>query len=91
MARGEVFPIINCEDLQATKALYRTVFDGRQSYEYVHEGQETYVTLDVGADRPGGRRTVAVEAQQMPWGEGVAYLEDPEGTMVLTIQEPLSA
>jgi predicted enzyme related to lactoylglutathione lyase len=131
MARGEVFPIINCKDLLATKAFYRTVFDGRQSYEYVHEGQEVYVTLDVGAGKialghgtgpamygetprpatghavdlcvyvpdldaavaaaPAAGGRIAVEPQQMPWGERVAYLEDPEGTMVLAIQEPLSA
>ena len=30
-----------------------------------------------------------LEPQEMPWGERVAYLRDPEGTMVLTVQEPL--
>jgi predicted enzyme related to lactoylglutathione lyase len=129
MARGEVFPIINCEDLQTTKRFYRHVFGAEQSYEFVHEGQEVYVTLDIGAGKlalglgtgpamygetplpasghavdlcvytpdldaavaaapdAGGR--VVMEPQQMPWGERVAYLQDPTGTMVLTIQDEL--
>ena len=31
---------------------------------------------------------VAVPPADMPWGERVAYLRDPEGTMLLIIQEP---
>jgi len=127
MTTGEVFPIVNCRDLPATKAFYVQVFGARQSYEYLHEGQEVYVTLDVGAGKialglgtgpamygetplpasghavdlcvytpdldaavalaatAGGR--VVVEPQETPWGERVAYLADPEGTMVLTIQD----
>ena len=127
MACGEVFPIVNCEDLQATKAFYEQVFGAQQSYEFVHDGQEVYVTLDIGtgkvalglgtgpamygetplpasghavdlcvytpdleaavaaAPTAGGR--VVVEPQDMPWGERVAYLQDPAGTMVLTIHD----
>jgi lactoylglutathione lyase len=127
MARGEVFPIVNCEDLQATKAFYVRVFGARQSYEFVHEGEEVYVTLDIGsgkvalgigtgpamygetplpatghavdlclyvpdldaavaaAAQAGGR--VAVPPQETPWGERVAYLQDPASTMLLTIQD----
>ena len=127
MAHGEVFPIINCRDLQTAKTFYVQVFGARQSYEFVHEGQEVYVTLDIGtgkvalglgtgpamygetplpasghavdvclfvpdldaavttAPQAGGR--VAVPPQEMPWGERVAYLQDPEGTMLLTIQD----
>ncbi|MDQ4138697.1 MAG: VOC family protein [Actinomycetota bacterium] len=33
----------------------------------------------------GGR--LAVPATDTPWGERVAYLQDPEGTMLLVIQE----
>jgi len=130
MARGELFPVVNCRDLAATKAFYQQVFGGVQSYEYLHEGVEVYVTLDVGsgrialglgtgpamygetplpasghavdlclyvadldaavstAPRAGGR--VVVEPQETPWGERVAYLQDPEGVMLLTIQEEAS-
>jgi predicted enzyme related to lactoylglutathione lyase len=127
MARGEVFPIVNCRDLPAAKAFYVQVFEARQSYEYVHEGQQVYVTLDIGSGKvalgvgtgpamygetplpaaghavdlclyvpdldaavaaapPAGGR-VAVPPQEMPWGERVAYLQDPDGTMLLTIQD----
>ena len=34
----------------------------------------------------GGR--VAVPATDTPWGERVAYVEDPEGTMLLVIRLP---
>lgn len=30
---------------------------------------------------------VAVPPEDMPWGERVAYLRDPEGTMILVIQD----
>ncbi|WP_181951294.1 VOC family protein [Ornithinimicrobium cerasi] len=39
------------------------------------------VTSQAGAD-------VAVAPLDTPWGERVAYLRDPEGTMLLVIQDP---
>ncbi len=41
------------------------------------------------APRHGGR--LVVPATDTPWGERVAYLRDPEGTMLLVIQESLGA
>jgi uncharacterized glyoxalase superfamily protein PhnB len=44
--------------------------------------------LDATVDRAlsaGG--TVPVEPADMPWGERVAYVRDPEGTMILVIQD----
>lgn len=38
------------------------------------------------APAAGGR--VVTPPQDTPWGERVAYLQDPEGTMLLTIQDP---
>jgi len=38
------------------------------------------------APRSGGR--VVTPPQDTPWGERIAYLQDPEGTMLLTIQDP---
>jgi predicted enzyme related to lactoylglutathione lyase len=35
---------------------------------------------------PGAGGSVAVPAQDTPWGERVAYLRDPQGTMLLVIQ-----
>lgn len=126
MASGEVFPVINCSDLAGTKSFYQRVFAAQQSYEFVHEGEEVYVTLDVGegkialgrgtspamygetplpaaghaidlclyvldldasveaAPKVGGR--IVVDPHVAPWGERVAYLQDPEGNMLLTIQ-----
>lgn len=128
MARGEVFPVLNCRDLVATRAFYQQVFGAVQSYAFSAEGREVYVTLDVGpgkvalgigtvpamygetplpasghamdlclyvpdldaaaAAAPGAGGRVVVPPQDTPWGERVAYLQDPEGTMLLTIQEP---
>jgi lactoylglutathione lyase len=127
MARGEVFPIINCSDILATKAFYEGVFGGVQAYQFPEEGEPVYLTLTVGSgtvalgvgtapamygetplpatghavdlclyvsdletsvaagERYGG--AVVVEPQEMPWGERVAYLRDPEGTMLLVIQD----
>lgn len=31
--------------------------------------------------------TVRLKPQLMPWGEAVAYIQDPEGTMLLVIQD----
>lgn len=35
----------------------------------------------------GGGGRVVTAPQDTPWGERIAYLEDPEGTMLLTVQE----
>ena len=56
MTRRELFPILNCSDIQATRAFYQA-----------------------GAAIP-------MRPQAMPWGETVAYVQDPEGTMLLVIQ-----
>ncbi|GAB2862946.1 VOC family protein [Nocardioides pacificus] len=127
MTGGEIFPIINCHDLGRTKAFYEHVFGARQSYEFLQDGEQVYVTLDLGfgkialgvgtgeamygevplpatghavdlclyvpnldgaaaaAGEAGGR--VVTAPQNTPWGEQIAYLQDPEGTMLLTIQE----
>jgi lactoylglutathione lyase len=37
---------------------------------------------------PGAGGAVVVPAQDTPWGERVAYLRDPQGTMLLVIQDP---
>jgi uncharacterized glyoxalase superfamily protein PhnB len=131
MTRRDVFPIINCRAIAPVRSFYEAVFDGTQNYEYVHEGDEVYVTLAVGggtialglgtgpamygetplpatghavdlclyvsdldaavaaAPEAGGR--VVTPPQEMPWGERVAYLQDPEGTMLLTIQDSADA
>jgi uncharacterized glyoxalase superfamily protein PhnB len=36
---------------------------------------------------PAAGGEVVVPAQDMPWGERVAYLRDPDGTMLLVIQD----
>jgi uncharacterized glyoxalase superfamily protein PhnB len=127
MARGEVFPIINCEDILRARAFYREVFGGEQVYQFPDEGEPVYLTLAVGggtialgvgtgpamygetplpatghavdlcvyvpdldavvAAAPSRGGDVVVAPQDMPWGERVAYVRDPEGTMILTIQD----
>jgi lactoylglutathione lyase len=127
MARGEVFPIINCVDLTRMRAFYETVFGGALAYQFPEDGDAVYLTLTVGsgtialglgtgpamygetplpatghavdlclyvpdldgavaAAQPNGG-AVAVAPADMPWGERVAYLRDPEGTMLLVIQD----
>ena len=124
MARGEVFPIINCIDLAATRAWYERVLSGTLGYRFPEAGEADYVTLRIGTGQVAlGRGTVpalygqtprpatghpvdlcvyvpdlaavvaaaagdvVVPPAEMPWGERVAYLRDPEGTMILVIQD----
>jgi lactoylglutathione lyase len=126
MARLDVFPIINGQDLGGTVAFYREVFGGEQVYQFPPEGEADYVSLKVGDGQVSlGRGTgpamygetplpatghavdvciyvedlgatidraraagvrIPVEPAAMPWGETVAYVQDPEGTMLLVIQ-----
>lgn len=126
MARLDVFPIINCQDLAVTVAFYRDVFGGERTYQFPPDGEPDYVSLQVGDGQVSlGRGTgpamygetplpatghavdiciyvselaatieraraagaqIPVEPAEMPWGETVAYVQDPEGTMLLVIQ-----
>jgi predicted enzyme related to lactoylglutathione lyase len=44
--------------------------------------------LDAAVDRaPTAGGSIAVPAMDTPWGERVAYLRDPQGTMLLVIQD----
>jgi lactoylglutathione lyase len=123
MARGEMFPIINCLDLAATRAWYERVLSGTVYYRFPEEGEPDYLTLRIGAGQVAlGRGTApalygetprpatghavdlcvyvpdldavvaaagdaVVAPADMPWGERIAYLRDPEGTMLLVIQD----
>jgi catechol 2,3-dioxygenase-like lactoylglutathione lyase family enzyme len=127
MARGEVFPIINCRDLPAMRAFYERALGGELAYQYPPDGDPVYLTLRIGAGQvalglgtgpamygetplpatghavdvcvyvpdlddviasvPDAGGTVAVEPADMPWGERVAYVRDPEGTMLLVIRD----
>jgi len=124
MARGEVFPIVNCTDLATTRAFYERVLGGTLAYRFPEDGEPVYVTLRIGTGqvalgvgtgptmysetpRPAtghavdiclyvsdldavvavAADAVAVPATDTPWGERVAYLRDPEGTMLLVIQD----
>jgi lactoylglutathione lyase len=48
MARGEVFPIINCRDLTVARQFYETVFGGTIAYQFPDSGEPVYLTLSVG-------------------------------------------
>ncbi|CAN5582662.1 VOC family protein [soil metagenome] len=127
MARGEVFPIINCSDLPRVRAFYESVFGGTIAYQFPEQGEAVYLTLSVGEgtialglgtgeamygetplpatghavdlclyvpdldavvrDAPAHHGQVAVPPAEMPWGERVAYVRDPEGTMLLVIDD----
>lgn len=127
MARGEVFPIINCSDLPRMRTFYESVFGGTIAYQFPEEGDAVYLTLSVGTgtialglgtgeamygepplpatghavdlclyvpnldavvrDTPVAGGHVVVEPAEMPWGERVAYVRDPEGTMLLVIDD----
>ncbi|MBX0300247.1 bleomycin resistance protein [Cryobacterium sp. 1639] len=43
---------------------------------------------DLAAVAAAADQAVVVPPTDMPWGERVAYLRDPEGTMILVIQDP---
>jgi len=127
VARGELFPIVNCTDLPATRAFYQDVLGGVLAYQFPPAGEPVYLTLTIGAGtvalgldtgpamygetprpatghavdlcvyvprldavvtaapRHGG--AVVVPPVDTPWGERVAYVRDPEGTMLLVIQD----
>ena len=123
MARGEVFPIINCRDLPGTRGWYERVFSGELAYRFPDDGDPVYLTLRIGAGQVAlaqgtapalygmtplpstghavdlcvyvpdldavvaASGCVAVAPAEMPWGERVAYVTDPEGTMILVIQD----
>jgi lactoylglutathione lyase len=127
MARGDLFPIINCDAILPVKSFYVTVFGAEQTYTFEQEGEEVYVTLAVGSGQialglgsgpalygetplpatghavdvclyvpdldaavtaaPDAGGQVVTPPQDMPWGERVAHLQDPQGTMLLTIQD----
>jgi len=124
MARGEVFPIVNCADLARTRTWYENVLAGSLAYRFPEEGEPQYVTLRIGAGKVAlgngtapalygetplpatGHRVdlcvyvpdldvvvgaagdaVVTPPADMPWGERVAFLRDPEGTMLLVIQD----
>jgi len=127
VARGEVFPIINCSDIAGMRTFYESVLGGELVYQFPEEGDAVYLVLRIGTgqvglglgtgpalygdtplpasghavdicvyvrDLPGvvaaaerSGAAVPVWPQLMPWGETVAYLQDPEGTMLLVIQD----
>jgi catechol 2,3-dioxygenase-like lactoylglutathione lyase family enzyme len=127
VARGELFPIINCSDIAGMRAFYESVLGGEQVYQFPDEGDAVYLVLRIGTgqvglglgtgpalygdtplpasghavdicvyvgDLPGvvaaaerSGAAVPVRPQLMPWGETVAYIQDPEGTMLLVIQD----
>ena len=49
MARGEVFPIVNCRDLRSRGGFYQTVFGGTVAYQFPDSGDAVYLTLSVGS------------------------------------------
>ena len=124
MARGELFPVVNCVDLATTWRWYASVLSGVVGYRFPERGEPDYLTRRIGAGQVAlGRGTapalygetprpatghavdlcvyvpdlaavveaaadaVVVPPADMPWGERVAYLRDPEGTMLLVIQD----
>jgi lactoylglutathione lyase len=126
MTRGDLFPIINCVDLAATRAWYERVLSGTLAYRFPEDGEPDYLTLRIGGGQVAlGRGTapalygdtprpatghavdlcvyvpdlaavvekaaadVLVPPADMPWGERVTYLKDPEGTMLLIIQDEI--
>lgn len=124
MAAGEVFPIINCADLERARRWYERVLSAAVEYQFPDEGDTDYLTLRIGGGLIGlGRGTepafygetplpasghpvdiclyvqdlnrvtiaaaedVVVPPTAMPWGETIAYLRDPQGTMLLVVQD----
>ena len=49
MARGEVFPIINCRDLTVARHFYESAFGGTVAYQFPDSGEPVYLTLSVGS------------------------------------------
>jgi uncharacterized glyoxalase superfamily protein PhnB len=79
----EPFPILYVADVERSVAFYRDAFD----FELCVYADD----VDVAAERLRalGAREIASPADQ-PWGERLAYFEDPEGHR-LHITAPLQA
>lgn len=129
MALGELFPILNVDEIAPVRAFYEAVLGAELAYRFPddEDADPVYLTLRVGgstlgiglgtgpamygetplpasghavdicvyvpgldaavASAPAAGGIVVVPPQDTPWGERVAYLRDPQGTMILTIQD----
>ncbi|TFC60040.1 hypothetical protein [Cryobacterium sp. TMB1-7] len=85
MARGELFPVVNCVDLATTWRWYVSVLSGVVDYRFPERGEPD--VPDLAAVVEAAAAAVVVPPADMPWGERVAYLRDPEGTMLLVIRD----
>jgi lactoylglutathione lyase len=80
---SRLFPTLSCADLERSLAFYGEVLGGVERYRFPEEGE-----------RPSSRWASAGGEQvappaDMPWGEPVAWVADPDGNLVmLTMQAP---
>ena len=122
----KLFPMLSCEDLERSLALYRDLLGGVETFRFPEEGEPGYIALDIGdahiglggmggppihgrpqrpasghrielcvyvddVDATHGRAREAgfeavTEPADMPWGERVAYIADPDGNLLMLTQ-----
>jgi lactoylglutathione lyase len=119
----KLFPMLSCENLERSLALYRDLLGGVETFRFPPEGEPGYIALDIGEShiglgamrgppihgreqrpatghrielcvyvpdvddvfartRAAGFETVT-EPADMPWGERVAYIADPDGNLLM--------
>lgn len=68
-------PILSTPDLPRLLAFYTGGLDAEETYRFPDDGAPGYVALEVAG-------TLASPPTDMPWGERVADLHDPDGNLV---------
>jgi len=75
-----VQPVIMTADLNRLLAFYTELLGATQTSRVPDEGPAFYVGLGVGNSELGG--SVRGQPNNMPWGQRVAHIADPDGNAV---------
>ena len=77
-------PIIVTHDLNRLRAFYTSLLAAEQIFRYPDDGDAFYVGLRIGDSELG---TATSGAHDMPWGQRVAHIRDPDGNVVNLTQQ----
>jgi lactoylglutathione lyase len=121
---SKLFPMLSCEDLERSLALYRDLLGGVETYRFPDDGEPAFIALQIGESSEIGLGGVAAEPvhgrpqrpasghridlcvyvddvdavyeearasgfepvadpADMPWGERIAWIADPDGNLVM--------
>ena len=83
-----VQPIINIRDLPRLQPFYTELLGAREVVRFPEEGPPFYVGLALGDSQIGLATAAGLDAgvpgpsNDMPWGQRVAHVSDPDGNTV---------